>query len=208
MNRYVSLIFFFIFLSICNGQQVINAETGKIVDKELIEPRKVYKINLQKIGGKKVAVLLNYQKSTPTSETFIWSDEKNLVAIITTKIKKDYPQDFTLLKEKIYKSHKIYKKVGKENYSISWEGEKQTLVMKEINLATSFQDVSDIQFLAHSNGFLPKPGGFVRVDRHFVKKGYYIQIISISLRSKDNQAESNADQQSKTFLKAVKIPVK
>ncbi len=159
------------------GTEVLDGRTGQSYSGKMSEPSGAFSIDPAIIGGEK-AVYAQKQTSPVSTESFVWNTSQELFAVAVTKIRGDYPKDSSLLKNKVYPSSLELKKIGKDNFKIEWEGKDKKLVLKETNQLFEFGGLEDLVYLVNSNMFGPT-GGFVRVDRHFVYKGFYIQVITV-----------------------------
>lgn len=170
--------------------EILDAQTGQPHPDSITEARGAFNVNPSTIGGEKIAVYVEPPGNTPTSTTYIWNTNLQVIVIGTTKIRPDYPQDYTLIQAKVTPSHEGYKVLGGMNYNSSLLGSDHSLVFQETNLACSFRGPDDLQFIIHSNGF-SNESKYCRTDMHFVKNGFYIQVVAISPKKDSDTHASN-----------------
>lgn len=182
---------FWIVITACYAEdyKVVDAQTGKAISATVSEIRKAFSFDARKLGGKQCAVISVAKENNPTSEIYAFN-QMGVIVIGCTKIKEGLPKDDTLITTKISPLIDQYKILGKDFYTGKQVKEFNRLVVHEINTSAEIKDPNDLQFVINSNVFTGKKTGTTRVDRHFVKNEYYIQLVTFSHNEIDaNSAE-------------------
>jgi hypothetical protein len=159
---------------------VLNAETGQDIGTNIIrDDRGAFTFKGDLMGGSKCGVVYRHDAESPTSETYLMN-ENGAAVIGCTKIRPEYPKDDSLITEKIVPQIAQYKKFGHGFYTGESRQEHGRLIVWEKNVAAELTSPNDLTFAINSNGFSPEKTGQIRIDRHFVKDGFYLQAITFS----------------------------
>ena len=122
-------------------------------------------------------------RNDPTATVYFLDPNGWLLGAIYTRIRPDYPKDFTLIESKIKPMQDEQQtRWGSDTYTVAIEQVEGTPVLVTRNRRPSFSGESDLQFLRHTSGDHDESNECkcARVDFHFVRGGYYVQIVSIA----------------------------
>jgi hypothetical protein len=123
-----------------------------------------------------------YVPDNPTASVFFLDDNAWLLGVIYTRIRPEYPQDFRLIESRIKPRYENQQSAwGAADYQVRTEQIGATPVLTTVNAKPGFAGERDLQYLRHTLGDFD-PGNqcqCVRSDFHFVRSGYYVQLIAI-----------------------------
>lgn len=192
MLRITICFLFVILMNICCAEdyKVVDGQTGKAIPATVAEIRNAFSFDARKLGGQQCAVISVAKENNPTSEIYVFN-QMGVIVIGCTKIKDGLPKDDTLITTKITPLIDQYKILGKEFYTGKQIKEFNRLVVHEVNTSAELKDPNDLQFVINSNVFTGKKSGTTRVDRHFVKNGYYIQLVTFAHNEIDANGAEN-----------------
>lgn len=165
--------------------KIINHVDGRFKDNIYTEYRNAYSCQPPRFPGKQLEILCQSLVGSSTSTTVLYDENFWLIAIICTKIRADYPQDDSLLETKIYPKLDMLEQMGKDKYKRFWETENGQKIIKELNTSPSYEKLKELEWGFEVNGFTKSD--WCRIDRHFVKNGFYFQVISFTLADKNNE---------------------
>ncbi len=167
--------------------KTVDMESGLEINNMVSEQRDVFKFNSLKLGGTGCGILIKKSNGNPTSEIYAMS-KKAMLVIGCTKIKNEYPQDDKLIDLKIVPQIKLYEEMGHGYYKGEERHEFDRKIVWECNTAADLKGPNDLPFVIQSNGFSPNKTNQIRIDRHFIKNGYYIQVVAFSKDDPDDNA--------------------
>jgi len=181
--------------------RVMDVITGEPRTSAVVDERGAFAFEASIMGGDGCGIIEPPDQRGPTREFYLLGEECTVV-VGCTKIRPDYPQDDSLLREKVMPRHEAYNVIGGDFYSskVARENGRKTFI--EHNTAVQFNGLDDLRFVIRSNGFMDEETGRIRVDRHFIKDGFYIQVVGIS-PAPEVDADSNAEDKCRAVATAI-----
>ncbi len=173
------------------GEQVITkreasgpAPASSIADakREYISPSGALKFAVPQLSAA-VEVIEEYQPADSTAAVFFLDQNDWLVAIIYTRIRADYPKDFRMVEQRVVPTQQeMQNRYGRDTYSVDVGGNGNERYLKVVNRRPGFTGKSDLEFFRYSSGDFDPDNrcGCQRVDLHFARSGYYVQIAAIA----------------------------
>lgn len=143
-------------------------------------PARGFSVHVPSLSGT-VQAFEEYALDNPTASVFFLDGNAWLVGVIYTRIRPGYPKDFELIESRIKPKHENQQRAWGEAYQVRTEQVGGTPVLATVNVKPGFAGERDLQYLRHTLGDFD-PGNrceCVRSDFHFVRNGYYVQLIAI-----------------------------
>ena len=153
----------------------IGGEIGKVADGRYQMPNGLYAVPLCPFESGQVEV----RASVDTTSVLRMVGEHDWAAVvIATRIRDEYPKDDSLLVDKVLPDAELHARSNAVSHS--WRNLGGTLVLQELNKQPSYSGRDDLDFVVDGYGTSNRASGACRVDRHFVKYGYYMQIVAMT----------------------------
>jgi hypothetical protein len=152
------------------------------------ESRNAFSCQPPRFPGNQIQILCQDMAGAPTNTTVFHDENFWLIAIICTKIRPDYPMDDSLLEKKTYPSLALLEKMGRDKYKRIWESQNGHKLIKEINTGPCYQKLDELKWGFDTNGFTSEKTDWCRIDRHLVKDGFYLTVVTFVQSGADKEA--------------------